>query len=219
MKKLIILFLFTTFALFFSCEKDNNLCKDDNCKKYFNIWKELLISRNQITEEYFNEHIFPVSTKIDTWNDGKSFEIEYLIKIDWTEAQIRDQFIVWLDPSTSIFLPYQSYAKSTYLTKSQISSIVDNLYSSSYIHDIAMVDKLKYNSINDAMQVLKTASGIEQLPDGLVFYKEPSLKDCPGNPNLRTSATINWSENKCLNCEIDLVTGETVIKQIACYYN
>jgi hypothetical protein len=71
-KTILIGFLFT---ILFSCEKKDDLCDTDNCNTYFKIWKELLISRNNLTEAYFNEHIFPYSTMIDSWNDGKSFRV------------------------------------------------------------------------------------------------------------------------------------------------
>lgn len=214
MKKVFLICLF--FTVLFSCEKQDDFCDSDTCNSYFKIWKDLFIARNQLTEEYFNAHIFPYSTTIDTWNDGKSFMVEYKIKIDWAESKLNDQFIIWLDPSTSGLFPSVPMPRNTYLLKDQINKLIDKLAFSSSIHKIAMIDQLKYASLKEALQVLKTASGVDQLDEGQVYFEEPSFQICLGHPFLRSGATINRSENKCMSCQIDLVSGVTEVRQQPC---
>jgi len=84
------------------------LCQSDTCQTYFSIWKELLLSRNQMSQDYFNSHITPCNTSIDKWNDGITFRISYKVKIEWAEVLLGDQFIIWLSPSTSgLYLPIE----------------------------------------------------------------------------------------------------------------
>jgi hypothetical protein len=204
------------FTILFSCEKKDNFCEDDICNTYFKIWKDLIISRNHLTESYFNEHIFPYATMIDSWNDGKSFRVEYRVRIDWAQAKLNDQFIIWLDPSTSGIFPSIPTPRSTYLTKEQINKLIDQLAFSSSIHHITMTDQLKYSSLQEALQVLTSASGVADLKTGEVFYEEPSFQVSTGHPFLRSGATISQSENKCMSCQIDLVSGVTEVRQQPC---
>jgi len=212
-KAIIIGFIFTVL---FSCEKKDDLCDSDSCNTYLKIWKELLISRNHLTETFFNEHIFPYNTTIDSWNDGKSFRVEYKVKIDWAEANLSDQFIIWLDPSTSGLVPSIPASRSSYLTKDQINKMADIFAFGSSLHDVAMIDNLKYSNIDDAIQVLKTAASVNQLYPGQVYFEEPNIHGSLGHPFLKSGATISQSENKCLSCKIDLATGETEVKQVPC---
>jgi hypothetical protein len=119
-KIIIVVFIFT---IIFSCEKSTDFCESGECQKYFKIWKDIFISRNQLSESYFNDHVFPYRTDIDSWNDGKSFRVEYKIKIDWAEANLSDQFIIWIDPSTTGLYPSIPTPRSTYLSKDQIAKL------------------------------------------------------------------------------------------------
>jgi hypothetical protein len=216
MRKVILIFLVITIS--FSCQKikENDLCDSEICKTYINIWKELFITKNQLTEEYFNEHIFPYSTSIDTWNDGKSFCVEYKVKIDWAEADLYDKFIIWLNPSTSGLYPSYPLPRSAYLTKNQINTVIDILGFGSGIYTVSMVEHINYTSREDAIQVLKTVSGIDNLNNGEIFYQRPGLHVSLGHPFLRINATINMTENKCIECKLDLVSEETEVIQQAC---
>jgi hypothetical protein len=211
---ILIVFLIT---LIFSCEKQvTDFCDSEECNTYFKIWKELIISRNQLSESYFNDHIFPYKTEIDSWNDGKSFRVEYKIKIDWAEANLSDQFIIWLDPSTVGLYPSKPTPRSINLSKSQINSLLDVFAFSSSIHKVAKIDHLKYTSREEAIRVLQVASGVTNLGQGEVSYENPGFNIDSGHPILRVSATINRNENRCLSGKINLVTGESEVRQKPC---
>jgi hypothetical protein len=212
-KIIIVVFIFT---IIFSCEKSTDFCESGECQKYFKIWKDIFISRNQLSESYFNDHVFPYRTDIDSWNDGKSFRVEYKIKIDWAEANLSDQFIIWIDPSTTGLYPSIPTPRSTYLSKDQIAKLFDIFAFNSSIHKVAEIDHLLYSSRKDAIQVLETSSGVGGLGSGEVYYQNPSFNEDLGHPLLRVTATINRNENKCLSCNIDLVTGENEVRNQPC---
>jgi hypothetical protein len=203
-------------TLLFSCEKKHDLCQDGTCDNYLKVWKELFISRNNMTEGYFNEHIFPYNTRLDVYVDGKTFHVEYTIKINWAEAKLWDSFIYWLDPSTSGLYPSLPLPRSTNLSAGQINILVDHLGFGSTIHKIEVIDQLKYASLEDAKKVLNDASGIDQLKDWKVIYKYELPTDGPNRPLLTSRATLNDKENKCMSCTLDLVTGETEVIYVPC---
>jgi hypothetical protein len=216
MKKIFLICFF--FALLPSCEK-SDLCESENCTEYFNIWKELFISRNHLTEEYFDEHITPTFSEIDSWNDGQSFRVEYKVKIDWAEANLADQFIIWIDPSTGGLYPSLQLPRSTYLNKNQISSALDIFGFSSSIYKVVMVDHLNYSSLKDAKAVLEEASGINKLNDGEIYYESPSFNECLGHPFLRIHDEIDRSKNECISCKLDLINSDTDIRNEPCWIN
>jgi hypothetical protein len=218
MKKLFLISILITFI--FSCEKETDFCDSKECQDYFKIWRELFISRNQLTESYFKEHVYPYKTEIDTWNDGQSLRVEYKIRIDWAEANLSDQFAIWLDPSTTGLYPSIPIPRSTFLSKDQINKMLSIFAFSSSIHKVSKTDHLKYSTREEAINELKAASGIEELGQGEVFYLSPSFRVDSGHPLLKVNATINRNENKCMQGTLDLVKGENEIRQTVCviYY-
>jgi hypothetical protein len=214
MKKTILICLL--FTLLPSCEKAD-LCESENCTEYFNIWKSLFISRNNLTQEYFDKHIKPTYSEIDSWMEGQSFRVEYKVKIDWAEANLADQFIIWIDPSTEGLYPSLHLPRSTYLTKAQINSALDIFACSSSIYEVAGIDHLKYSSRREAISVLEQASGVDNLDDGEIWYQNPSFNECLGHPFLWITDEINRSENKCISCKLDLFSGETEVRETSCW--
>jgi hypothetical protein len=214
MKKLYLILIL--FPVIFSCEKQVDFCNSKECQTYFNIWKDLFITRNQLTEAYFDKHVSPWRTTIDTWNDGISFRVEYKVKIDWAEANLSDQFIIWLDPSTAGLYPSIPAPRNTYLSKTQINNMLNIFAFSSEMHKVTMIERLKYASRKEAVKVLESASGVNNLDAGEVYYQNPSFNTDPGHPMLRTGATLNQGNNDCMSCNLDLVTGETVVRHEPC---
>lgn len=214
MKKLYLILIL--FPVIFSCEKQADFCDGKECDTYFNIWKDLFILRNHLTETYFDRHVYPWRTTLETWNDGISFRIEYKVKIDWAEASLSDKFIIWLDPSTAGLYPSIPASRSIYLSKSQINSMLNVFAFSSEMHKVTMIEHLKYASRKEALKVLEAASGVDNLDEGEVYYQNPSFREDPGHPMLRTGATLNRGNNECMSGNLDLVTGVTVVRNEPC---
>jgi hypothetical protein len=188
---------------------NGTLCQSDTCQTYLGIWKELFLARNQMTQDYFNNHITPCYSHIDKWNDGFSFRITYRIKIDWAEDLSGDQLIIWLAQSTSGLYPSINLPRTTLLTKDQINSALNLMAFSSSLNTISPVNQLKYQSFDDAMSDLIRASGVDNLCTGEIYYDRPHMVVPPsGHPHLRSYGTISDKENKCITSELDLVTGE-----------
>lgn len=214
MKKVLLISI--SLAIIFSCEKETDFCDSRECQDYFKIWKDLFISRNQLTTAYFDDHVFPYKTQIDTWNDGKSFRVEYKIKIDWAEAILSDQFTIWLDPSTAGLYPSVPAPRGTFLSQSVIDKLLNIFAFSSAMHKVVAIDHLSYDSRADAINELQTASGINDLGNGEVIYENPGYNPGSGHPLLRVEAVIKSGENKCMNGTLNLVTGEKEIRQNPC---
>jgi hypothetical protein len=191
------------------------LCKSDSCLTYFNIWKELFLSRNQMSREYFDNHITLCSTTLHKWAEGTSFEIFYKVKIEWAEYRLLDKFIIYI---ASNLYPGLNVPRNVLLSKIQVESVLNGNYFSSQSGIITPVNELKYSSAVDAMKALINASEVDTFCFGSVSFPQRSLKKYTvGHPYFTASGVLNWNENKCINGLIDLITGETKINQDICY--
>ncbi|MGC1390836.1 MAG: polymorphic toxin-type HINT domain-containing protein [Bacteroidales bacterium] len=197
------------------------LCQSDTCQNYFAIWKDLLLSRNQMSPDYFDNHITPCSTSIDRWNDGISFRIYYKVKIEWAEILMGDQFIIWLSSSTSGLYPSLPLPRDTLLTKEQINTAFSLMAFSSGMNVISSINVLRYHSFTEAMNAVARGSGVDTLCTGDLYYDPPHLDPAPsGQPYLRANGILNWNENKCITGLLNLYTGEvkTIFDQCVIYF-
>jgi hypothetical protein len=188
------------------------LCQSDTCQTYFSIWKELLLSRNQMSQDYFNSHITPCNTSIDKWNDGITFRISYKVKIEWAEVLLGDQFIIWLSPSTSGLYPSLDLPRDTLLTKDQINSAFSLMAFNSGMNIIASINELKYHSRAEAMNAVIRGSGVDAFCTSELYYNPPHmvLADS-GQPYIRAYGILNWNENECITSQMNLYTGDVKV--------
>ena len=191
------------------------LCQSDTCMTYFSIWKELFLSRNQMSQQYFDNHITLCSTTIHKWAEGTSFEIFYKVKIEWAEYRLLDKFIIYIGSS---LYPGLNVPRNVLLSKSQIETVLNGNYFSSQSSIITPVNELKYSSAEDAMKALINASEVDTFCSGSVSFPQRSLNNYTvGHPYFNASGVLNWKDNKCIEGSIDLITGETQISEGICY--
>jgi hypothetical protein len=231
-----IIFLISIFCLFQTCTKDNDnklkcdcsqgypetepiycpeqFCQSDSCQTYFNIWKDLFLSKNQMSKEYFDNHITLCSSTIHKWAQGTSFEIFYKVKIGWAEYRLLDKFIFYI---ASNLYPGLDVPRNVLLSKSQIATVLNGSYFSSQMSKINPVNELKYTAEKDAMKALINASYVDTFCVGSVSFPQKSFdKYNVGHPYFMASGVLNWNDNKCIEGSIDLITGETNINEQIC---
>ena len=180
-----------------------------------------MISRNDMTQDYFNNHITVCRTSIDKWNDGISFEISYKVKIEWAEVILWDQFIIWLDPSTAGLYPSLDLPRNTLLTENQITSALSLMAFSSSLNTISPINDLKFHSLQDAMKAIIQSSGVDTLCTSELYYERPHMVTPPsGQPFLKAYGVLNWNENRCITSQMNLYTGEVsvIFNQCVIYF-
>lgn len=190
------------------------LCVNDTCQDYFEIWKSIFLEKNQMQEDYFDNHIFPISTKIHSWVDGISFEISYLAKFDWVESKLSDNLTIWLSPTTAGLYPKIIVPRNVLLTSDQIKELIDNKAFSSHLQKVAVINDLKFNSRENAFKSLIKASNVDTLCTSSLYYL-----DSTGHPYLEGSGTLSREENRCIFSTVDLVTGDIKIEYEVCWMN
>lgn len=147
MRKLIFIPLFAIVLI--SCKKDKlekvNLCDSALCTQYYAVWKDIFLTRNNMTEEYFNKHINPYKTEMTSWNEGESFRVSYQVSIDWMICKLEDQFIVNITSET--LFPDLTVKRGDYLTESEINQTISAFAFSSSINVIESNDHLDRKSV------------------------------------------------------------------------
>ena len=101
----------------------DSICTTEICSTYTEVWKELFIKRNNMTNEYFSEHITIINSSIFVF-DGEGLEIGYRVQNDWAIAESWDRFVIKIGENNNDY-PEIGLPKGTYLTLEQIEVAID----------------------------------------------------------------------------------------------
>lgn len=185
-------------------------CPDNSpqCNEYLDIWKELFMKQNNLTEEFFNEHITLYGTTFHDWNQGVSFSICYEIKIDWAIVYLCDKFPVKIKHGSNLF---PSLPRDTYLTKENIETTIGKSYTSQ-ITKVLNNEILKFTSMDNAVNFLIEKANVKTLCPNRI-----SINGQTGELILECSAEYDFSKNECIQANVGLINGEPTINDTVCY--
>jgi hypothetical protein len=234
MKYPTLIFIAVIFV-FTACEKDNQtrkttctqqgdydyldnynigtMCSSDLCTEYFEIWKELIKDKNNLSQDFIDSHIIFCNSEILSWADGISFRICYKLKLDWAIAYNCDQFIIKINADNTHY-PSLDLPRDTYLTKDKIKIAVDNRAFSSDIIKMTNKVDLEYTNMESALNELIDFSGVNVL-----CMNRVTLDDDTGNLILEASAQYENEENSCIQGIIDLISGDKNVNDTPCWIN
>jgi|NGEPerStandDraft_6_1074524.scaffolds.fasta_scaffold07169_3 hypothetical protein len=196
----------------------NSICQSDTCSTYFGIWKELFLTKNQMTEDYFDNHVTICNTAIYKYaNQGIQFELAYKFKIDWFETKFEEGFMIWLFPSYLQANPTINLPDSVLLSKDQISANINNAFFADLLHTISPINHLNYSSRQEAVNVIAHAAGVNNMCSSALYIQYENV-DSPaiGHPVLTTSGAMNWNENSCVSGIMDLSTDYYNVEKNPC---
>lgn len=159
-------------------------CSDEICSKYLEIWKKEQMYQNNYDENYFNEHIIPVSAEVFEWMEGESFSVIYYVSIDWAKAKALDSFMIRTKPESRLF-PALNIKRGEYLSQEEIRRVVDKFAFNSQITKFNPVEELTYKTKTSAISAIKTKSllrlkKVEILPEIDFSPSYKSMKNIPG---------------------------------------
>jgi hypothetical protein len=190
-------------------------------EKYLPVWKSCFMKKNNVSEEYFNQHIKLTDTAISTEQSrwmamgGSSkfaekkgweyFSVLYQIKIGWIEFSAIDRFAI------------KSEDDKEYLTQSEIEKNVDikDSFEDPLTRIVKFVPILQPGlTFKDAVQELKQVD----LPNSQ--YLEPyflSLSlDQDGGVMLFGIGTIDQAANSCVQGYFNFLTKKGSTQEIRC---
>lgn len=200
---------------------NGSICRNDTCNTYYEIWKEIFLSKNQMTGSYFDNHITVCNMATYKYaNQGIQFEITYRLAIDWFEVQFDEGFMILLDPLFLQNNPTVNLPGNILLTKDQINATVNNPFFSLPFHTISSINHLNYSSRQEALKVLSNTAGVYDLCESELSIQSENVDNPPiGHPILIAGAALNWNENKCISGTMDLATDYKKIENNACVIN
>jgi len=191
-----------------SISEEANLCIDESCIKYMEIWKDLFIQMNALPGNYYCRHIELATSGIGEWNDGISFGVCYSVKIDWATAFTCDSFIIYINND---LYPALDAPRNVYLEKTSIEKVVNMRAFSSGITKLTPDEKLKFNSLEDAMNFAIKQANVNTLSLSRIFIDRNS-------GHISLDAVESHDEiNKCIFVTLDLINGQTKVVEGACY--
>lgn len=200
---------------------NSSICQSDTCITYYTIWKEIFLSKNQMTETYFDNHISICNTAIYKYADqGLQFELSYKLKIDWFEIKFDEGFMILLFPSYLQNNPAINLPSNILLSKNQINANINNPFFSDLIHTISPIGHLNYSSRQAAIKALANSAEVDDLCESTLSIQYENIENPPiGHPVLTGSAVINWNENKCVSGIMDLATNYLKVENNICVIN
>ena len=193
--------------------KVDTMCSSDFCLEYFNIWKELIKEKNNLSQDFIDAHIEYCYSEINSWADGVSFRICYKFKVDWAIAYNCDQFIIKINADNTYY-PALDLPRDTYLTKEKVKIAVDNRAFSSDISKMTNKSNLEYIDMESALDELIDFSGVN-----ILCMNRVTLDDDTGNLILEASAQYENEENSCIQGTIDLISGGKNVNGTPCWIN
>lgn len=183
---------------------------EELCLKYFDIWKELFLERNNLNEDFFNNHIEVVKTRLHSWRDGISFAVSYNINIGWASAREGDKFIIHIIDEEGLY-PTLDLPRNTDLNKSQIALAVDHFAFSSRIRPIENTNVLIAPTQESAIQSLLEVSSVSEL-----CFNKVKLNWRTGHLELIAFAEYVGGDNECVRGTIDLIDGSLEVVDVVC---
>jgi hypothetical protein len=197
-------------------ESSNNCNPQADCELYLAIWKEILLSSSQVSEDYFDEHVVVNNYQLIDRDFGRLFQVYYDFKVDWFESNQQDQFAIFVNEAsarTTIEIPY-----GLSLDQKQIEQIIEKDFYSSNISKMSAFDTLLFSSQKEAINTINESQS-ECAFSGAELYLARRKSDlAQGNPILRSRCTIDVSQNICKTAILDLLSGELIFQNVPCVW-
>jgi hypothetical protein len=183
---------------------------------YFKIWKDLFMSRNQISQDYYDTHLEITSREIFHWQSGISFRLYYKLHIDWAEIQGVDDFLIVFF-STESGYQHLSIRRDVYLTKAEIEIVLDNHVFSSCIGPVNPVKNLLFTSYDQAVAAFQaTVNCAKIFPQQTAYYVPGKLPRIDGDPYFIGLGTLDSLNNRCISGYFNLMTGIGLAHETVC---
>ncbi len=180
---------------------------DELCSRYLDIWRNQIQKRNDMSNEYFTQHVVPYNASIDAWDIGESFRVQYRVTITWAVIGESDQFVVNLRSSEPAY-QHLDIPRDVYLSESEVEVILDEQVFSSSVTRIVSVERLKFCNQQEAVTALQNVAHTDRIGfDRIAYYVPGRLPREDGYPYLFGSGEIDRNENRCITGRLNLVSG------------
>ena len=202
------------------------LCEDIVCKTYFDVWRKEQMYQNNISAAYINRHFTPVSTQIDKWNSGQSFDIIYDVKIGWAKVRTSDGFMIKTKAGEKTY-PALNVRRGIYFSEQEVRAVVNELAFNSNFTWFTPAERLLYPTRKVAEDTLQKAYPNLKLKfqDDIAFDKTNNDSGIANPKAKREMFLVGVDSSNCSTSnmmkkvKLNLFTGVTSAYDDACIIN
>ena len=202
------------------CNFDSNITISGNVltqnqqDDYFKIWKSILMKNSNMTDAYFEKHITKYVVTSSEWDGGISFRVDYIMHIDWVDIKCHDDFLVKMNAAYDAYKNL-NIPRDTFFNQNQIESNISSKVNSISFYNL--IESLKFKDCNELNKAIKKSSGYNEAKIDYVAYSVPgNVPRKNGDPYVIIKGTINDKNNECITGDINLKTGECIVRKDAC---
>ena len=180
------------------------MCQGTECAAYLEVWKSILMKKNDMSDDWFNKHILINKTSIDSWKDGRTFRVEFQLQNEWAALNVVNQFIIEIN-DTGVPYPSLQLPPHQLLTEAEIERALSLRAHSPLIHPINCKQKLAFDNKEQALDYFKLKTGVHSLKfRRLELERNLLLQPSDGHFFLRAFSVYDEKSNACFDSELDL---------------
>lgn len=201
-----------------SLNDEENILSQEQTDFYFQIWKDFLLQKNNMSQSYFNEHITDITLASHEWDGGITFRVYYIFNIDWINIKGSDKFMVKMNSSYDIYR-HLNIERDVFFNSAQIDfNIQQKIKSEISFYNIEK--SMEFDNCNEVYIAIKNninRTDFSMLSTG--FYDGPNYPNEGGDPYIHFTDIINSEENRCLEGTINLYSGKVIFNETPCIIN
>lgn len=202
----------------FSSETADALCREGKDKRdlYFGMWKREFLKRNNMVQNYFDNHVSVIKYDNEcSVNGGVVFRIKYQVRYDWALIKQNDMFAVLMSSQEEAYrhLPIK---RDRFFNDAELSYVLDKINYPS-ISPVKSIEKLAFSSYEEALKTFQQkVKGLISENVQLTFFQSGKLPRIDGYPYLTGRGVLNKEKNLCVKGYMNLVTSETMTRDTYC---
>lgn len=188
-------------------------------KKYSEVWRVEMLTRSNMTAEYFHNHFRVKSVSVWKPHDGTEnqyFRVDYKFFIDFASVELFDEFIIWKSATDPLF-PGYPLPRDQWLTRADIATALDTRTNYSSMNAIYPAERLYFKNKSQAEYAMDEAEKKMKF-FGFELNGDPRAGAQMGHLRMSFGKTLSFDENQCLAGDLDLITGEAVVTPTVCWY-
>jgi hypothetical protein len=135
-------------------EKVSDKEANDRKEKYFKIWKDIFLIKNNLNQDFFDKNIKINNYRLEKWNSGEAFSVDYTVTheiVGWNKIteKLIDNFTIKIFSSSEEYR-HLNLPRDTYFEKDDIKVVVENYVYNTIINLVPDTYKLKFTNFEEA---------------------------------------------------------------------
>lgn len=188
-------------------------------KKYSEVWRLEMLTRNSMTAEYFHNHFRVKSVSVWKPYDGTNNQycrVDYKFSIDYASVELTDKFILWKSASDPLFPDYP-LPRDQWLTRADIATALDTRTNYSSMNTIYPAQHLYFKNKSQAEYAMEQVEKKMKF-QGFTLFGDARAGAKMGHLRMGFGKTISEEDNNCLAGDLDLITGSAEVTPTVCWF-